>query len=353
MWLRRPDFAHGAFVRRADGGTDVAATPGAERPYELFAWPAMQILRHLPARGAVPTALTVGNFDGVHRGHRAMLERLASAAHERNLASCLMTFEPHPREFFAPDRAPARLTSLREKLELLAGMDVGRVHVQRFDYDFAQMSAEDFIGSVLVEGLQARWILVGDDFRFGARRQGDIELLRQTGMRLGFEVVQMDSVLVDGVRVSSTVVRELLAAGKLDDAAHLLGRPYSVSGRVVRGQRLGSRLGFPTANLQLKHNRPALLGIFVVEVTGLSAQPLPGVASLGVRPTVVEAGLPLLEVHLLDFARDIYGEHLQVRFLSKLRDEEKYNDIETLRRQIAHDVEAARAFFAARGRSAH
>ena len=241
----------------------------------------------------------------------------------------------------------------RERRRLDAGMDVGRVHVQRFDYDFAQMSAEDFIGSVLVEGLQARWILVGDDFRFGARRQGDIELLRQTGMRLGFEVVQMDSVLVDGVRVSSTVVRELLAAGKLDDAAHLLGRPYSVSGRVVRGQRLGSRLGFPTANLQLKHNRPALLGIFVVEVTGLSAQPLPGVASLGVRPTVVEAGLPLLEVHLLDFARDIYGEHLQVRFLSKLRDEEKYNDIETLRRQIARDVEAARAFFAARGRSAH
>jgi riboflavin kinase/FMN adenylyltransferase len=313
----------------------------------------MQILRHLPARVAVPTALTVGNFDGVHLGHRAMLDRLAAAALERNLASCVMTFEPHPREFFAPDRAPTRLTSLREKLELLATLGVQCVHVQRFEYDFARMSANDFIERVLLDGLRARWILVGDDFRFGARRQGDVELLRQAGAQFGFEVVQMNSVSVDGVRVSSTAVRELLAAGELDSAARLLGRPYSVSGRVVRGQRLGTRLGFPTANVQLKHNRPALWGIFAVEVTGLDAQPLQGVASLGVRPTVVEAGVPVLEVHLFEFTRELYGEHLQVRFLSKLRDEEKYNDMASLQRQIARDAEAARAYFAMRRRLHH
>jgi riboflavin kinase / FMN adenylyltransferase len=313
----------------------------------------MQIVRHLPVRAAVPTALTVGNFDGVHLGHRAMLDRLAAASRERSLASCVMTFEPHPREFFAPDRAPTRLTSLREKLELLAGVGVERVHVQRFDYDFARVSAEEFIRRVLVDGLQARWVLVGDDFRFGARRQGDFELLRQAGLRSGFEVTQMESVAVNGVRVSSTAVRELLAAGDLDGAARLLGRPYSISGRVVTGRRLGARLGFPTANVQLKHNRPALWGIFVVEVAGLSAQPLQGVASLGVRPTVIEAGVPLLEVHLFDFACDIYRKHLQVRFLSKLRDEEKYADMDTLKQQIGRDVEAARAFFAMRTRSNH
>ena len=176
-------------------------------------------------------------------------------------------------------------------------------------------------------------------------------MLRQAGSQSGFEVARMDSVSVDGIRVSSTAVRELLAAGDLDGAARLLGRPYSISGRVVRGRQLGSRLGFPTANLRLKHNRPALWGIFVVEVIGPSAQPLPGVASLGVRPTVVEGGAPVLEVHIFDFARELYGEHLQVRFLSKLRDEEKYPDMDALRLQIARDVEAARAFFARRARA--
>jgi len=311
----------------------------------------MQILRRLPARARVPTALTVGNFDGVHLGHRAMLDRLAVAAQERELACCVMTFEPHPREFFAPDRAPTRLTSLREKLELLAGLGVKCVHVRRFDYDFARIDAQAFIENVLIDGLRVRWLLVGDDFRFGARRQGDFELMRQAGLQSGFEVARMDSVSVDGVRVSSTVVRELLAAGNLDGAARLLGRPYSISGRVIRGKQLGSRLGFATANVQLKHNRPALWGIFVVEVIGLSSEPLPAVASLGVRPTVMEGGAPVLEVHIFDFARELYGEHLQVRFLSKLRDEEKYPDMDVLRLQIARDVDAARAFFARRVRA--
>jgi riboflavin kinase/FMN adenylyltransferase len=313
----------------------------------------MQILRHLPARAALPTALTVGNFDGVHLGHRAMLDRLAAVSRARKLASCVMTFEPHPREFFAPERAPTRLTSLREKLELLAELAVERVHVQRFDDDFARISAEQFIRAVLIDALKVRWILVGDDFRFGAGRQGDFELLRQAGLTSGFEVMRMDTVMVEGVRVSSTAVRELLAVGDLDGAARLLGRPYSISGRVVRGRRLGSQLGFPTANLPLKHNRPALWGIFVVEVIGLAEQPLPAVASLGVRPTVVEGGAPLLEVHLLDFARELYGVHLQVRFLKRLRDEEKYAGMDALKLQIARDVEAARSFFESRGRLAY
>jgi len=309
----------------------------------------MRILRHLPARPAAPVALTVGNFDGVHLGHRAMVEVLTDAARQRQLVSCVMTFEPHPREFFAPDRAPTRLTSLREKLQLLAKVGVAWVHVRRFDYDFARLTAEQFIERVLVGGLDVRWMLVGDDFRFGARRQGDVAMLRDALSRRGVEVVQMQTVSLGGTRVSSTEVRERLARGDLRGAAQLLGRPYCISGRVVGGQRLGKQLGFPTANLQMKHNRPPLSGIFVVDVVGLGQQPRPGVASLGVRPTVVVGGTPVLEVHLLDFAREIYGEHLEVLFLHKLRDEARFADLETLKRHIARDVEDARKFFRRRG----
>jgi len=310
----------------------------------------MRILRHLPARPAVPVALTIGNFDGVHLGHRAIVGLLTDAARQRKLVSCVMTFEPHPREFFAPDRAPTRLTSLREKLELLSGLGVEQVHVRRFDYDFARVSAEEFIDQVLLSGLGVRWVLVGDDFRFGARRQGDVAMLRDALVPKGVEVAQMQTVSLDGTRVSSTAVRERLAGGDLRGAAQLLGRPYSISGRVVGGERLGKGLGFPTANVQMKHNRPPLAGIFIVEVSGLEERPLEGVASLGVRPTITEDGAPVLEVHLLDFQRDIYGRHLQVRFLHKLRDEQKFADLETLKRHIARDVEDARQFFR-RGRA--
>ncbi|HTT39187.1 MAG TPA: bifunctional riboflavin kinase/FAD synthetase [Burkholderiales bacterium] len=307
----------------------------------------MLTLRHLPARAAVPVALTVGNFDGVHLGHRAMLATLCSEAQARGLRSCVMTFEPHPREFFSPDQAPTRLTSLREKLELLAGLGVEQVHVRRFDYDFARVTAEDFVDRVLVQGLGTRWILVGDDFRYGARRHGDFDQLRAAGVRHGFEVVRMESVCVQGVRVSSTAVRERLAGGELVAAARLLGRPYSISGRVVAGARLGGQLGFPTANVQMKHNRPPLAGIFVAQVLGIGDQPREAVASLGVRPTVVAGGAPVLEVHLFDFAGDLYGRHLQVRFLHKLRDEEKYANLDLLKAQIARDAAAARAYFRA------
>jgi riboflavin kinase/FMN adenylyltransferase len=292
-----------------------------------------------------PVALTIGNFDGVHRGHQAMLQRLTQAAGSAGLMSCVLTFEPHPREFFDPTNAPARLTSLREKLDLFAAHGVERAHICRFNASFARLGAAEFIEKILHRGLQAKWILVGDDFRFGAKRAGDFNLLQQSAASCGFEVAAMESVTVDEVRASSTAVREALAAGKLEWAAHLLGRPYSISGRVMHGEKLGRKIGFPTANIRMKHNKPPLAGIFAVELHGLGDHALQGVASLGVRPTVTDSGRAVLEVHLFDFDEHIYGHHVQVDFLHKLRDEEKYPDLDTLTRQIARDVENAKAYF--------
>ena len=304
--------------------------------------------RDAVARGR-PHAVTIGNFDGVHLGHPAMLARLREAAGERGIPSCVLTFEPHPREFFAPDKAPTRLTSLRETLERLAAAGVDRVHVCRFDYDFARMTPEAFIERVLGRQLGARWIIVGDDFRYGARRAGDFALLKAAAAHGDYVVEAMPTVNVDGGRVSSTAVREALAAGELAKAARLLGRPYSISGRVVAGQKLGRALGFPTANVQMKHNRPALMGIFAVELQGVADAALPAVASLGVRPTVAREPVPVLEVHVLDAAGDWYGRHVRVDFLEKFRDEEKYADVETLTRQIAADVENAKNYFRRQG----
>ena len=305
----------------------------------------MRITRGIPAAATSPVALTIGNFDGVHLGHRAMLDELARAARQLDVPSCVMIFEPQPREFFAPDKAPARLTSLREKLELLEACGVNHVHVCRFNYAFAQITAQDFIERVLVRGLGVRWLQVGDDFRFGARRAGDFVMLKQAAVRLGFEVQALPSVMVEGIRVSSTAVRDALAAGELARTARLLGRAYSISGRVVRGDQLGRKLGFPTANVQMKHNRPPLAGIFAAEVHGAAAGVVRGAASLGVRPTVKLQGAAVLEVYLFDFNEQIYGRHVRVDFLHKLRDEEKYADLETLKRQIAVDVENAHAYF--------
>jgi riboflavin kinase/FMN adenylyltransferase len=311
----------------------------------------MRILRSVPAAAEAPIALTIGNFDGVHVGHQAMLSRLRELARGDGLPACAMTFEPHPREFFAPDQAPARLTSLREKLELLAGEGVDRAHVLRFDYRLAQITAEDFIQRVLVGGLGVRRLLVGDDFRFGARRAGDFSMLQSHARELGYTVESMSSVTVDGERVSSTAIRNALQLGDLGRAARLLGRPYMISGCVVRGDGLGRQLGYPTANVRIRHNRPPLTGIFAVEVTGARegtpVARLRGVASLGIRPTVKEHGEPLLEVYLLDFSGDLYGRHLRVHFLHKFRDEEKFADVAALTTQIAKDTEDARAYFAA------
>jgi riboflavin kinase/FMN adenylyltransferase len=305
----------------------------------------MRVFRTIPARADIPIALTIGNFDGVHLGHQAMLERLRREAAARALPAAVMTFEPHPREFFAPDQAPTRLSSLREKLETLASLGVDRAYVCRFTYDLARTPPEAFVDQVLVRGLGVRWLLVGDDFRFGARRAGDFELLQSLAAGGGYVVESMSSVTVAGRRVSSTAIRDALAAGDLDLATQLLGRPYSISGRVIGGDRIGRTLGFPTANIRMRHNRPPLQGIFAVRVCGIGATPLAGAASLGVRPTIHAQGVPTLEVHILDFDRQIYGRHVRVEFLRKLRDELKFSDVETLRRQIARDVQETRLFF--------
>jgi riboflavin kinase / FMN adenylyltransferase len=247
-------------------------------------------------------ALTIGNFDGVHRGHQAMLALLSNAARHRGLRSCVMTFEPHPRDWFAqqagqPERAPLRIATLRDKLQELERCGVDEVVLMRFDAAFAGLSPDAFIRHVLVAGCRSRYVLVGDDFRFGARRAGDYALLDAAGNDLGFDVARMLSYEVHGLRVSSSAVREALAQGDMTQAARLLGRPYSISGHVVHGRKLGRDLGFRTLNLRFPSHRPAAQGIFVVQVHGLAAQPLPGVASLGVRPTVENAGRVLLEVH--------------------------------------------------------
>ncbi len=307
----------------------------------------MQILRGLSlsgARATGPVALTIGNFDGVHLGHRALLAELRAVAEPRNLETAVVIFEPHPREFFMPQQAPARLTSLREKLEQFRVMGVDRVHVCRFDASFAQMSAADFINA-LHEKMNAKFVLIGDDFRFGSGRVGDFGLMEKIGSQRGFGVSAVHSVLHEGVRISSTGIRAALAAGQLRTAHDYLGRPYSISGRVVHGDKLGQKIGFPTANIQLKHNRPPLSGIYVVQVHAEGMGILQGVASLGVRPTVKQDAKPVLEVYLFEFEQQIYGRHLRVEFLQKLRDEEKFSDLESLTKQIALDVAHAKKWF--------
>jgi riboflavin kinase/FMN adenylyltransferase len=285
-------------------------------------------------------AATIGNFDGVHRGHRALIDRVTAKAREAKLTACVLTFEPHPREFFAPDVAPARITRLRDKLELMAQAGVEHVHVARFDARFAAMPAERFIQDVLVRGLGVEWLLVGRDFRFGVRRAGDFAALKNWG----FALEAMPDVELGGVRVSSSAVRAALKAGELAEAERLLGHPYTISGRVAHGAKLGRGLGFPTANIVLRR-APPLAGIFVVEVDRYG----PGVASIGKRPTVNPVTIPLLEVHLFDHEADLYGEHLRVRFLKKLRDEEKYDGLPALQAAIARDARQAREFFLSHG----
>jgi riboflavin kinase / FMN adenylyltransferase len=304
----------------------------------------MLILRGLHSPDKKPVALTIGNFDGVHLGHQALLRELKQEAGMRGLEAAVMIFEPHPREFFAPQQAPTRLTSLREKLEMFSELGMDRVHVCRFNHAFAQLPAMDFI-QVLHEKLAARFVLVGDDFRFGSGRGGDFCLMEQVGAQYGLEVRAMHSVLQHDVRISSTAVREALGCGDLLSARRYLGRAYSISGHVEHGNKMGHQLGFPTANIQLRHNRPPVSGIFVVRVRIEGEEWRNGAASLGVRPTVAATGKPVLEVHLFDFHEQIYGKHLHVEFLHKLRDETKFPDLESLMKQIALDVAQAKQWF--------
>jgi len=297
--------------------------------------PATRANRHL--------ALTIGNFDGVHRGHQAMLQRLTEAAEDLELPPAVLTFDPHPREFFAKEAAPPRLSSVRGKLEQFAARGIAEAYIARFDARLAGLSAEEFVERVLVECLGTRWVLVGDDFRFGRGRSGDLALLRAKAS--SFSVEAMPTVSVEGERVSSSAVRAALAKGELEHAARLLGRPYAITGRVAHGDKRGRNLGFPTANVPLRH-KPALSGVFAVRVHGLGDTPRTGVASLGVRPTVKAGGKPLLEVFVFDFDEAVYGRRVSVEFLHKLRDEERYPDFPALVRQMQVDVDQAREYFA-------
>ena len=319
----------------------------------------MQIFRGIHHRGiASACALTIGNFDGVHRGHQAMLALLKNEARHRGLPSCVLTFEPHPRDFFAhrlqqPERAPARIATLRDKLAELKACGIDQCVIMPFNAGLAALSPEAFVQEVLVQGLGVRYVLIGDDFRYGAKRAGDYALLDAEGSRLGFDVARMMSYEVHGLRVSSSAVREALAAGDMAGATRLLGRPYAISGHVVHGRKLGRDLGFRTLNLRFPSHRPAAQGIFVVQVHGLAGRPLPGVASLGVRPTVEDAGRVLLEVHCLEWPEGVaieggYARILRVDLLHKLHDERRYDGLEALRAGIAQDVVDARDWFAAR-----
>ena len=314
----------------------------------------MQVTHGNVQPGGGPMGLTIGNFDGVHRGHRAMLKRLVEKTRELRLPCSVLTFEPHPREFFSPLTAPTRLSRLREKLELIAEAGVQRTHVLRFGAQLAALAADRFVEDVLVRGLGVRWLLVGRDFRFGARRIGDFAMLRSASSSGGFEVEAMGDVLEAGQRISSSSVRAALASGDLPDAARLLGRGYSMSGRVAHGEKLGRSLGFPTANIVLRR-KPPLAGIFVVEarveeeMREETPLVLRGVASVGRRPTVRENAPPLLEVHLFDWNEDLYGRHLRVKFLHKLRDEEKYDGLDALRSAIGQDVALAKDYFRKHG----
>lgn len=307
----------------------------------------MKIFRGI-ARGGdrVPVALAIGNFDGVHRGHQALLAQLVASARRHRLSPAVMTFEPHPRELFAPGSAPARVANIRDKIEALAANGVERVFIQHFNRRFASLAPEQFIADVLVAGLETRCLLVGDDFRFGARRAGDVDLLRSRAARHGYVVEQLATVQDHGVRVSSSEVREALAAGNLAHAASLLGRPYSISGRVLHGRKLGREIGFPTLNLRLAHRRPAARGIYAVKVHGLGDNPRPGVASIGLRPTVDDTGRWLLEVHLFDFAQQVYGRLVRVELVHKLRDETKYESLRALADAIRADAATARTLLA-------
>ena len=295
-------------------------------------------------RGCVAT---IGNFDGVHLGHQTVLGQLSEKAAELGVPSGVISVEPYPMEFFAPDKAPARLTRLREKIRALTRYAVDRMLCLRFDAEFAAQTPEEFIERVLIEGLDVRYLVVGDDFRFGKDRRGDFALLRKAGEQHGFQVVNLHTFAIDGERVSSTRVREALAAGDMGRAEQLLGRPYRMCGRVAHGDKRGRTIGFPTANIHLHRTNTPIKGVFAVEMFGIEGEPVQGVANIGTRPTV-DGVRSLLEVHLFDFDADIYGRNVSAEFVHRLRDEQKFASFEELRKQIDKDANAARAFFAQR-----
>lgn len=296
----------------------------------------MQVFRHFPLNSNVPIGLTIGNFDGVHIGHQALIKKLIAESKKRNLTPSVMTFEPHPKEFFISENAPSRLTTLREKLEFFLDYGIEKVFVCAFNQKFSNISSEAFMGQILKEQLKVQLLIVGDDFRFGSKRQAGIEDLKKNAFEL-FEIPEID---VNGKRVSSTRIREGLKEGRIQEVNQFLGRPYTISGKVVEGDKRGRQMGFPTANIHMKHLRPALTGVYAVKLGNRN-----GVANLGVRPTIAGTPKLLLEVHLLNFNEDIYGQHVQVTFLEKIRDEMKFENIDALIEQIKKDIAHATRYF--------
>lgn len=311
----------------------------------------MELIRGLSGLRARhrPCVATIGAFDGVHRGHRAVVDQLLEQAREHDLPPTVVTFEPHPREYLQRQQAPARLTTLREKVEVLGGAGVARLLYLRFDETLRQMDPQAFIDAVLLRGIGVRALILGDDFRFGRGRAGDSDMIRDAGRRGGFVTLPTATRQHLGERISSTRIRTALAAGDFALAEALLGRPYSFSGRVIHGRRLGREIGTPTANIALGRRVAPLSGVFAVSVRGACLSAAPAVANVGTRPTVDTAARPTLEVHVFDLDRDLYGQRLQVTFHHKLRDEQRFASVDALRAQIHADRDGARDWFAARG----
>ncbi|CAK9883987.1 MAG: Riboflavin biosynthesis protein RibF [Candidatus Erwinia impunctatus] len=288
--------------------------------------------------------LTIGNFDGVHLGHQGVLARLREEGQHRQLPVMVMLFEPQPLELFSPDSAPARLTRLREKIHYLQQAGVDSILCIRFDQQFSSLSAESFIRELLIDKIHVKFLAVGDDFRFGTGREGNFLLLEEAGKRYGFDVVSTQTINHGDERISSTAIRHSLASDDFSHAEQLLGHPFIISGRVVRGDALGRTLGFPTANIPLRRTVSPVQGVYAVRVAGISEHPLPGVANIGTRPTL--AGIrQQLEVHLFDITQDLYGKHIEVILCKKIRSEQRFASLEALKEQIAKDVVIARHFF--------
>ncbi|MDA0109608.1 bifunctional riboflavin kinase/FAD synthetase [Vibrio sp. La 4.2.2] len=287
--------------------------------------------------------LTIGNFDGVHLGHQRVLDQVKKKALLLGLPAVVMTFEPQPMELFAKDKAPARLTRLRDKFELLEAMHLDRLLCVNFNRRFASMSPESFIKDLLVNKLGVKFLVIGDDFRFGKGREGNFDMLKKAGEEFGFEVVNTASFCVEDTRVSSTAIRQALASDHLDESAEMLGRHYTLSGRVAHGQKLARDFGFPTANISLKRYVSPVRGVYAVQVYGVDSQPLPGIANVGKKPTVAGT-TPDLEVHIFDFEGNLYGKQIEVALLHKIRDEKKFESLELLKQQIELDADVARVW---------
>ncbi len=296
-------------------------------------------------RGCVAT---IGAFDGVHLGHQAVMNHLKSKAAELNLPSTVIVFEPLPREYFSPIKAPARIMSFREKFQAMSQLGVDRLLRIRFNEALREMSAKRFVEDVFVAGLGVRYVVLGDDFRFGNDRQGDVRFIQQQGEIHGYDAGPTPTQEWQGDRVSSTRIRQALEAADFDRAETMLGRPYTISGKVIYGRQLGQTIGTPTANLELRRLRAPLAGVYAVEVSGAGLDGALGVANVAVRPTVDDSIKANLEVHLLDRNIELYGQHIEVCFRHKLRDEKKFDSVDELKLNIARDIENTRAWFAQR-----